>query len=213
MRIGKSTDPSISMADLSCAGVTLSVAAGPAADRGGVWAAEPEAFSRTASAAAAIQLRVANIERSVNRLEGELEIGLLVLRERHRVDAGVAGRAIGAPAIADRLPQPVQTEIGEGVGLEEVPNLLDRVSGSDQILAARRVDAVEAGGHRRRTADADVDLACAGGFHQADDLPAGRAADDRVVHEHHALVLEDAADRVQLHLDAEVADRLLRLDE
>ena len=35
MRIGKSTDPSRSIADLSCAGVTFSAAAG---ERAGVWA-------------------------------------------------------------------------------------------------------------------------------------------------------------------------------
>jgi len=46
-----------------------------------------------------------------------------------------------------------------------------------------------------------------------DDLPAGRAPDDRVVDEHDALILEQAANRVQLYLDAEVANRLRRLDE
>ena len=38
-------------------------------------------------------------------------------------------------------------------------------------------------------------------------------ADDRVVHEDDALALDDLAHRVQLDLDAEVADRLLGLDE
>ena len=58
-----------------------------------------------------------------------------------------------------------------------------------------------------------MDLARAGGLHEADDLPARRSAHDRVVDEDDALVLEDAAHRVELHLDAEVADGLLRLDE
>ena len=39
------------------------------------------------------------------------------------------------------------------------------------------------------------------------------AAHDRVVDEHDALAFENAAHRVQLDAHAEVADRLLRLDE
>ena len=53
----------------------------------------------------------------------------------------------------------------------------------------------------------------AGGAHHLHDLAAGRAAHDRIVDQHHALAREDALDRVELHLHAEVADRLRRLDE
>ena len=45
------------------------------------------------------------------------------------------------------------------------------------------------------------------------DLPARRAAHDRVVDQDDALAFEDAAHRVQLDAHAEVPDRLLRLDE
>ena len=49
--------------------------------------------------------------------------------------------------------------------------------------------------------------------HHPHDLPARRPAHDRVVHEDDALALEDAADGIQLHAHAEMAYRLLRLDE
>src|ERR1700694_924792 len=45
------------------------------------------------------------------------------------------------------------------------------------------------------------------------DLAAGGAAHDRVVDEHDALSLEDIAERVELQLDADVAQALVRLDE
>ena len=47
----------------------------------------------------------------------------------------------------------------------------------------------------------------------AHDLARGGAAHDRVVDQHDALALEHLAHRVELELDAEVPDRLLRLDE
>ncbi len=58
-----------------------------------------------------------------------------------------------------------------------------------------------------------MDLARSRLAEHADDLARGRPAHDRIVHEHDALALHDLAHRVQLHLDAEVADGLLGLDE
>ena len=53
----------------------------------------------------------------------------------------------------------------------------------------------------------------AGAADHLHDLAARRAAHDRVVDHDHPLAAEHAAQRVQLQLHAEVADRLLRLDE
>ena len=83
----------------------------------------------------------------------------------------------------------------------------------NQLRFARRVDAVEARRDRRRAADSHVHFLGSRGAYHPYDLPAGRAANDRVVDENHPLAVEDAADRVQLDLHAEVPDRLLRLDE
>ena len=58
-----------------------------------------------------------------------------------------------------------------------------------------------------------MDLAGAGVANHADDLAAGRAADDGVINQDDALAVEYAAHRVELELDAEVAHPLLRLDE
>ena len=49
--------------------------------------------------------------------------------------------------------------------------------------------------------------------HHADDLARGGAAHDRIVHQNHALAFQQMAHRVQLQLDAEVANGLRRLDE
>jgi hypothetical protein len=49
--------------------------------------------------------------------------------------------------------------------------------------------------------------------HHADDLAAGGAAHDGIVHQHDALALEQVAHRVELELDAEIANRLRRLDK
>ena len=56
-------------------------------------------------------------------------------------------------------------------------------------------------------------FARAGLAHHADDLAAGGAAHDGIVHQNHALAFQQVAHRVQLELHAEIADRLRRLDE
>ena len=56
-------------------------------------------------------------------------------------------------------------------------------------------------------------FARAGLAHHADDLAAGGAADDGIVHQDHALAFEQVAHGVQLELDAEIADGLRGLDE
>ena len=53
----------------------------------------------------------------------------------------------------------------------------------------------------------------AGVANHAHDLPAGGAAHDRIVDQHHALAFEQRAHRIQLQLHAEVAHALAGLDE
>src|ERR1043166_9187219 len=56
-------------------------------------------------------------------------------------------------------------------------------------------------------------LARARAAHHPHDLPARRPADGGIVHEDDALALENAPHRTELDPNAEVTDRLLRLDE
>src|SRR4249920_4166928 len=76
-------------------------------------------------------------------LQRELQVGRLVLRKRHRVDAGVARGAIRALFALDRAQHAFEAQIADAVGLEELANFLDRVGGADQLRLARRVNAVE----------------------------------------------------------------------
>src|SRR4029079_3201636 len=90
---------------------------------------------------------------------------------------------------------------------------VDRMSRSNQFGTARCIDAVEAWRNRRRATDSKVHFARAGCLDHLHNLPARGAAHEPIIEENHTLPFEDAADRIQLHLDAEVPDRLLRLNE
>ncbi len=69
--------------------------------------------------------------------------------EAHRVFAGETGGAVeGARivvALFHRLEQSVFAQIAEGVGLDEVADLVERVRGADELRPLRCVDAVVAG--------------------------------------------------------------------
>ena len=134
-------------------------------------------------------------------------------RERHGVLPCIARGAVVLPACAHRRQQAFEAEVAERVGADVLANLFERMRRGDELAAARRVDAVETRRHRRRTADAQMHFLRAGRAHHLHDLAAGRPAHDRIVDQHDALPGEDALDRVELHLDAEVANRLRRLDE
>ena len=70
MRMGKSTDPSRSIADLSCAGVTFSAAAGP---RAGVWAASGRAVEQRRQRGENEVVPGQKHRKLVDRLQGELK--------------------------------------------------------------------------------------------------------------------------------------------
>src|SRR4029450_4517405 len=61
--------------------------------------------------------------------------------------------------------------------------------------------------------DAHVHFLCAGVAQHANDLATRRAAHDRIVDNHDALAFQDVALSVELDLHAEIANRLLRLDD
>ena len=88
---------------------------------------------------------------------------------------------------------------------------ISRLAG-DQLVLAGHVDPVEARRDDRRRGDAHVHLDRAGLEEHGHDLARGRAAHDRVVHDHDALPAH-FAERVELHPHAAVAEHLVRLDE
>src|SRR5262252_689463 len=118
-----------------------------------------------------------------------------------------------AGVVARGLEHAVEGEIAERIGAEVSLDLLHLVAGADELLARRRVDAVIARPLDRRRGDAHVHLARAGRPNHLDDLAAGRPAHDGIVHDDHALARQHLAVGVELHLDPEVADALLGLDE
>src|SRR5580658_3505510 len=135
------------------------------------------------------------------------------LHELGRIVAGIARGAEFSVVIFHRRAQSREREVAERIGAEKFANLLDGIVRGDQLFAARRIDTVVAGRNRRRAADAHVNFGGTGFADHAHDLTAGRAADDRIVHQDHTLAFEHAAHGIQLELHAKVADGLLGLDE
>ena len=133
--------------------------------------------------------------------------------QRNRVVPREAGVAVGRFPVRHAGVKALHAEVSEGVGSEVGVRLLPRVGRRDQVPPQRGVDPVEARVARRGGADAEVDLFRPGGPDHLDDLASGRPPDDGVVHHNDPFPRDDSAHGVQLDLHAEVADRLLRLDE
>src|SRR2546428_107625 len=143
----------------------------------------------------------------------EVELRRGVGLDADLVGAGEAG-VTEVPWIATgRFEHPVEGEIPEGVRAEIAADFVHVVAGADQLFARGRVDAVVAGPLDGRRRDPHVDLAGAGVAQHAYDLAAGRAAHDRVVHDHHPLALQHLRHGIQLHLDSKMSNPLFGLDE
>src|SRR5438552_5396230 len=168
---------------------------------------------RTASSPASMSTPASRYVSGFTSALEEAELWRRLGRDTHAVVAGEA-RVAELPGVrAGRLEHAVERKIAERVGAEVATDLLGAVARADQLLARRRVDAVVAGPLDRRRRDPHVDLLGAGGADHSHDLPARRSPHDGIVDDHHAPVAQHLAHRVELHLDAEVADALLGLDE
>src|SRR5262245_33810741 len=104
-------------------------------------------------------------------------------------------------------------ELAERVGADIAASVLDAMARSDQLLPRGCVDPVVAGPLDRRGRDPHVDLAGAGAPDHPHDLAARRSTHDGVVDDDHPPTFQHLAHRVELHLDPEVTDALLGLDE
>src|SRR5262249_28967959 len=174
------------------------------------------AIRRTASSPAAMYTPASRY------VSGSMNSGLrfeqFQLRDVPGVEAdlilpGEAGVTEVAGVVTGGLEHAVQRKIAERISAQVPLDLLHLVAGADELLARGRIDAVVARPLDGRGGDTHVHLARPGRPPHLDDLPAGGPAHDGVVHHDHALARQHLAVGVELHLDAEVPDALLRLDE
>ena len=133
--------------------------------------------------------------------------------QRDRVLAVEAGPAQPGLGLLARGDQPVERDVAERVGTDRAPDALDVQSVGDQLGPRGEVDAVEARPLHRRRRDADVHLDGARLAQHPHQRALGVAAHDRVVDHDQPLAADDVAQRVELEPDAELTDRLRRLDE
>src|SRR5215472_10887201 len=152
-----------------------------------------------------------------NRSGGRIFLGTapanLQLYQVGRINACVTRRTESTFGVGDGLFERGKREVAERIRAEEFADLFGRLRGGNQFLACGRVHDVVAGRDGGRATDAHVDFLGSGVANHTHDFAAGGAADDGIVHEHDALAFNEAANRIELELDAEIADRLRRLDE
>src|SRR5262249_36112105 len=129
-----------------------------------------------------------------------------------RVPIGKASRT-ELLVVLNRLEQRLQAQVSEGIGTDELPNILHRFGRGDELPLCGGVDTVVAGTDNRRRRNSHVNLLSPHGANNVDDLPAGSAAHNRIVDQNDALVSQDFSHRVEFDLDPEVTDRLFGLDE
>src|SRR5687768_9054821 len=120
-------------------------------------------------------------------LERKLQVFCLVARERDGVHVGIAGSAVSGAAALHGTGQTIQAEIRNAVGIHVLADLFERVRRGDQLGAPRRVYAIKAGRDGWRAADPHMDFPCSRAPNHANDLPAGGAANNGVVHKNDAL--------------------------
>src|SRR5918995_999001 len=139
--------------------------------------------------------------------------GELACRARRRVIAVEAGAAEAVLSLLCGGDHRIRREVGEGGGTDLGPDLLHRQVRAHELIRAIHVDAVVAGALDRGRRDPEVDLGRAGLEQQLDQLAAGVATYDGVVHDDHPVALDHARQRVELEPDAELAHAVGRLDE
>src|ERR1041385_8547368 len=141
-------------------------------------------------------------------------VHLKLLRDRDWVGAVEACTAeLLRRAAPDRLHEPRDGEVVQGVGADVAADLIDRPARGDELLGRADVDTHEAGIAHGRARDAHVDLARPHRTQALDGPLGGRAANDGIIDRDDALALDRSRQGVQLQHHACFAQRLVRLDE
>ncbi|MPL73101.1 hypothetical protein SDC9_18894 [bioreactor metagenome] len=120
---------------------------------------------------------------------------------------------VAAIGLAGGAVKPVERDELQAVDADPVAHLVLGHLRGEQLVAVRRVDAIEARPGGRRRGDTEMHLGRAGIEDHLLDLARGGAAHDRVVDQDHPLALHQRLVHVQLQPHAHVADLLGRLDE
>src|SRR5919112_1093619 len=139
--------------------------------------------------------------------------GELARCARRRVVAVEAGAAEAVLSLFCGGDHRIRREGGKGSGPDLGSDLLHGQVRAYELIRTIHVDAVVARTFDRGRRDPEVDLGGTGLQEQLDQLAAGVAAHDGVVHDDYSVAFDHAWQRVQLEPDAELAHTIGRLDE
>src|SRR5215208_1500722 len=139
--------------------------------------------------------------------------GELARRTRRRVVAVEAGAAEAVLSLLCGGDHRIRREVGQGGCPDLGPDLFHGQVRAHELIRTIHVDAVVAGAFDRGRRDPEVDLGGTGLEEQLDQLAAGVAAHDGVVHDDHPVAFDHARQRVELEPDAELAHTVGRLDK
>src|SRR5690606_31184994 len=124
--------------------------------------------------------------------------------------AGGAGLLHAETGGGDRA---FERQIGQGIDLEVVADLINGAAVGDQFILGGKIDAVETGVADGRATDAEVNLAGSGPAQRPHFRTRGGSADDAVIDHDDPLTADEAVDDVQLEVDHPVAVLLAGKDE
>src|SRR5829696_6386840 len=139
--------------------------------------------------------------------------GELARCARRRVVAVEAGAAEAVLSLFCGGDHRIRREVGKGSGPDLGSDLLHGQVRAYELIRTIHDDAVVARTFDRGRRDPEVDLGGAGLEEQLDQLAAGVAAHDGVVHDDHPVAFDHARQRVELEPDAELAHTVGRLDK
>ena len=142
-----------------------------------------------------------------------MDIGGKHLIRLHGIFAGEAGGAEPTVCVFGQLHHMFGGQVAQGVGPDDLIDLVHRASGGHEQLLVGDVGAEVAGIFERRCRHHEVYLGGTGVPQQLDDAGRGGAAHDGVIHQHHPLALDGAGHDVQLDAHAVLALLLAALNE
>src|SRR5262245_12130711 len=143
----------------------------------------------------------------------EAKLPFLGASQGNGVAFSKAGIAVLAWRTGGGVQHAIKTQIGEAIGRDVFPNLFDRVAGGNEFFPGGRIDAVEAGRDDRRRTDAHVHFLSPRIAKHLHNFTACRPPHQRIIDDDDPFPFQDFRHSIELDLDIELADRLLRLNK